>query len=242
MCGRYTITMTYEQLVVRYFIEEANNSFYLPRYNVAPMQTVPAIISDGRVNRIGPLRWGLVPSWANEESMASRAINAKAETLLERPSFRNLIYKKRCIIPADSFYEWRTIGRGKKQPIRFMRRDQAIFSMAGLYDQWIRPSDGVKISTFTIITTTPNAMVAEVHDRMPVILQQEDELRWLDRSNTDTQALLSLLRPFPAQEMMSYPVASLVGSVSQDSPACIERVPPIAPKEEPVQISWFEEL
>jgi putative SOS response-associated peptidase YedK len=227
MCGRYTVTMTYEELVVRYFIEEANSPFYQPRYNVAPMQVVPAIINDGSRNRLGPLRWGLVPNWAKDQSMAGRMINSKSETLLEKPSFRNLVYRKRCIIPADSFYEWKSFGGKTKQPMRFLMEDERIFSMAGLYDSWVNPDDGEKVSTFTIITTTPNDLVSDVHDRMPVILKQEDEAVWLDRQNTDAGLLLSLLKPYPEQEMKRYPVSNIVGQVKNDTADCIAKVEPL---------------
>src|SRR5699024_11032815 len=139
--------------------------------NVAPMQWIPAVIHDGKKNRLGSLRWGLVPYWASDQKMASRLINARSETLLERPSFRKLVYRKRCLIPVDSFYEWKEI-HGKKQPIRFMLKDRSIFSLAGLYDSWECPETGQKLHTCTIITTSPNSLIESVHDRMPVILNE----------------------------------------------------------------------
>lgn len=223
MCGRYTITITFEDLVLRYSAVYTNIPFHEPRYNVAPMQAVPAIIHDGRHNRIGPLRWGLVPSWAKDQSMASRMINAKAETLLEKPSFKHLVSGKRCVIPVDSFYEWKKVG-GAKQPMRFMLKDESIFSLAGLYDSWINPDNGEKVSTFTIITTTPNRLVAEVHDRMPVILKREDEALWLDRHHTNSSQLMKLLQPLPEEDMMCYPVSAQVGNVKNDDSSCIERI------------------
>ncbi|WP_018757511.1 SOS response-associated peptidase [Paenibacillus terrigena] len=238
MCGRYTITMTFDELVVRYFIEEVNDPFYLPRYNVAPMQIVPAIINDGSRNRLGPLRWGLVPNWAKDQRKAGGMINAKAETLLEKPSYRNLVYRKRCIIPADSFYEWKAFG-SKKQPMRFMRRDEGIFSMAALYDSWVNPEDGEKISTFSIITTTPNSLVSDVHDRMPVILRKEDEAYWLDRHQSNPDKLLTLLKPFPESEMMRYAVSSTVGSVKNDGPECVAKVEELKVTEESEQPYLF---
>jgi len=232
MCGRFTITMTFEELLLRFYIDEADNSFYLPRYNVAPMQVIPAIINDGSRNRLGPLRWGLVPNWAKDQRKAGGMINAKAETLLEKPSYRNLVYRKRCIIPADSFYEWKAIG-SKKQPMRFMMREEGIFSMAALFDRWVNPEDGEKISTFSIITTTPNSLVSDVHDRMPVILRPEDEAYWLDRHETNPDKLLPLLKPYPESDMKRYAVSSTVGSVKNDSPACIAQVEELkAPEDE----------
>lgn len=221
MCGRYTITVSFEELLQRYYIDDTTVPFHRPRYNVAPMQMVPAVINDGRQNRIGQLRWGLVSSWAKDESMAGKMINARAETLLEKASFKKLINRKRCIIPIDSFYEWKKVN-GKKQPMRIMLKDESIFSLAGLYDTWVNPTNGEKVSTFTIITTNPNQLVADVHDRMPVILSRENEGSWLDRENANIGELLDLLKPYPAEEMTAYPVSTMVGNVKNDVPECIE--------------------
>ncbi|MFD2445949.1 SOS response-associated peptidase [Bacillus sp. CGMCC 1.16607] len=223
MCGRFTLTITFEELMERYAIEEQRTPFHRPKYNVAPMQQVPAIINDGNKNRLGELRWGLVPSWAKDDKSAGKMINARKETLLEKPSFKNLVYRKRCIIPADSFFEWINV-EGQKRPIRFMKRDESIFSMAGLYDTWINPSNGEKTNTCTIITTTPNNLVSPIHDRMPVILKKEDEQKWLQRNEVNVNELLRLLMPFPAEEMKAYPVSTLVGNVKNEGPECIERI------------------
>lgn len=219
MCGRYTIIVTMEELMLRYLTELPTNRYHTPRYNVAPMQNIPAIIHDGENNRLGELRWGLVPSWASDDRLGSKMINARAETLLEKPSFKSLIRRKRAIIPADGFYEWKQNG-GAKQPMRITLRDGAVFSMAALYDTWIS-SDGRKISTGTIITTTPNSLMADIHNRMPVILRPEDEASWLNRGNNDIDHLMSLLQPYPADEMSAYPVSTLVGNVKNDTEQCI---------------------
>jgi putative SOS response-associated peptidase YedK len=147
-------------------------------------------------------------------------INARAETILEKASFKNLIRRKRAIIPADGFYEWKQLG-SKKQPMRITMKDGAIFSMAALYDTWLAP-DGRKISTCTIITTTPNSLMADIHDRMPVILSPEDEALWLNRDNDDVERLTALLRPYSAELMRAYPVSPIVGNVKNDTPECIE--------------------
>jgi len=223
MCGRYTLTPSFDELISWYNINEAGEPFHDPRYNIAPMQMVPAVIHDGKKNRLGRLRWGLVPSWAKDDMMASKMINARAETLLEKVSFKSLVYKKRCLIPADSFYEWKTLN-GKKQPMRFMLKSNRMFSFAGLYDSWINPSNGEKVSTCTIITTSPNSLVADVHDRMPVIIHRKDEQDWLDRNNTNMNQLTSLLSPYPVEEMKAYPVSAIVGNVKNDLPECIEEV------------------
>jgi len=183
------------------------------------MQEVWAVIHDGVKNRLGELRWGLVPSWAKDDKIGSKMINARAETLLERASFKTLVGRKRAIIPADGFYEWKKSGNSK-QPMRITLKEDALFSMAGLYDTWQTP-DGSKLSTCTIITTSPNSLMADIHDRMPVILHPEDEAFWLDRSNSDTKALTALLKPYPADKMRAYPVSPIVGNVKNDSEECI---------------------
>lgn len=222
MCGRFTITVSFEELLLRYMLDPISPPFHTPRYNVAPGQLVPAIINDGSANRIGQLKWGLVPSWASDEKGGYKMINARSETLLEKPAFKKLIVRKRAIIPADGFYEWQQIG-AKKQPMRIMLKNKEIFSMAALFDTWLAP-DGRKISTFSVITTTPNRLMEPIHNRMPVILPREEEQRWLDRNNEDTSALLSLLKPYPDEEMLAYPVSSKVGNVKNESVNCIEEV------------------
>jgi len=219
MCGRYTVTVTLEELMFRFMAEGTNIPYHRPRYNVAPAQMVPAIISDGERNRIGELRWGLVPSWAEDDKSGFKMINARKETLTDKPSFRGLLERKRCLIPADGYYEWKA-GGTRKQPMRITLRDEGLFAMAGLYDTWV-DADGRKVSTCTIITTTANALTVDIHERMPVILRREDEMRWLDRSKHGAQ-LLPLLAPYPASEMRVYPVSPMVGSVKVDDASLID--------------------
>jgi putative SOS response-associated peptidase YedK len=187
------------------------------------MQNVAAVIHDGEKNRLGELRWGLVPSWASDDKIGSKMINARAETLLEKNAFKALVRRKRALIPADGFYEWKKSGTSK-QPMRITLKDGSLFSMAGLYDTWTAP-DGRKISTCTIITTAPNSLMADIHDRMPVILRPEDEADWLGRDNDDLDRLMSLLRPHPAENMRAYPVSPIVGNVRNDDPECIKELP-----------------
>jgi putative SOS response-associated peptidase YedK len=220
MCGRYTLTVTMEELLLHYLIGTPAVPFHLPRYNVAPGQLIPAVIHDGRSCRIGTLRWGLVPSWAKEEKTGAAMINAKAETLEERPAYREPFRRKRCLIPADGFYEWKKTG-GAKQPFRIRVKSRELFSFAGLYDIWTAP-DGKKLATCTILTTKPNSLMAEIHHRMPVILHPDDEKLWLDRDITEASRLRPLLRPYPADDMYAYPVTPAVGSVRLDSPECIK--------------------
>ena len=222
MCGRYTITITLEELLALYEAEMADAAIVLPRFNIAPMQEVPVIIHDGKRNRLGQLRWGLLPYWAKADDWGAKAINARAETVKEKPAFRTLLTRKRCIVPADGFYEWKRSGKDK-QPYRIVLRDGGLFAMAGLYDTWIGP-DGKKISTVTVITTAPNELVADIHNRMPVILRREDEAAWLSRDNQDQDALLDLLKPYDASQMRAYKVSSAVGNVRNVSEDLIKEV------------------
>ncbi|XOS94503.1 SOS response-associated peptidase [Brevibacillus laterosporus] len=163
---------------------------------------------------MGKLKWGLIPSWSKDEKMAYKMINAKAETIRKKPSFKNLFNRKRCIIPSDGFYEWMKIGNDK-QPMRIMMKDEGVFSLAGLYDTWIN-SEGARINTCTIITTKPNTLMADIHDRMPVIIKREDESLWLNRDVQDGELLESLLLPFDEKQMKAYPVSKMVGNVIND--------------------------
>ncbi|WP_281886813.1 SOS response-associated peptidase [Paenibacillus sp. YYML68] len=231
MCGRYTITLDWDELVLRFMLDQQPGN-YKPRYNAAPGQMIPAIISgvgrgaDGSTyapaNRLGELRWGLVPAWAQDDRGGARMINARSETAAEKPAFRQLLARKRCLIPADGFYEWERRGKSK-QPIRFVLRSGEPFAMAALYDTWVRP-DGTKLHTCSIMTTEPNSVVARVHDRMPVILTRDHEERWLDRRLQSTSELLPMLKPYAAEELDFYEVDSGVGKVSWDEPGCIERI------------------
>lgn len=214
MCGRYTITVTMDELMLRYFTNETTIVHYAPKYNAAPMQYIPAVIHNGKHNKLGELRWGLVPSWAKDDKSGSKMINARAESLLEKASFKNLVSSRRCVIPADGFYDWKP-QKGGKQPLRITLRDGKLFSMAGLYDIWMDQS-GNKLSTCTIITTESNSLMAEIHDRMPVILTPEAETAWLDRHNHDIPSLMKLLRPYDSEQMRAYPVSPAVGNVRND--------------------------
>lgn len=251
MCGRYTILVTMEELMLLYLSELSGElpEMPMPMYNAAPGQMIPAVINDGKRNRFGQLRWGLLPSWATDERSANKPINARAETLMEKASFKHLIARKRAIIPADGFYEWKKTDDGK-QPMRIGMRDGSVFSMAALYDTWVGP-DGRKISTCVIITTEANELVSDIHDRMPVILRPEDCAFWLDRNNTDIRGLLNLLVPYDAGKMRAYPVSPAVGSVKNDGPELIVEYHPEKEEErksggrrqqrgkQPTQLEWL---
>lgn len=224
MCGRFTLGVTMEELMLHYMLNDVPNYIdYRPRYNIAPTQQVFAIIHDGTKRRAGTLRWGLIPYWAKEIRIGSNMINARSETLLDKPAFRVPFLRKRCLIPADGFYEWQKHGNGQKTPFRITLKDRKLFSFAGLYDTWMSP-EGEKISSCTIVTTQPNALMSPIHNRMPVILSAEQEQLWLDRTIQRPEDILPLLTPYPENQMHAYPVTMEVGKVANDS---IELISPV---------------
>jgi putative SOS response-associated peptidase YedK len=215
MCGRFTLTTDLNRLEERFAFRAADFS-YAPRYNVAPTQQVLTLEGE---NRAGFLRWGLIPSWAKEAAMGDRMINARAETVAEKPSFRRALQKRRCLVLADGFYEWKKEGK-KKIPMYIVLKSREPFGFAGLWEAWKAPS-GETLRSCTIITTTPNAFMESIHNRMPVILPREVESLWLDRTLEDPEALTRLLAPYPGEAMTTYVVSSLVNSPRNDTPACI---------------------
>jgi putative SOS response-associated peptidase YedK len=224
MCGRFTLTATVDQLIDRFDIEFfLQEEEYLPSYNVAPSQSVLAVINDGTQNKMGFLRWGLIPPWAKDMSIGYKMINARAETLTDKPSFRNAYKKKRCLIVADSFYEWKRIDSKTKIPMRIKLKSNDLFAMAGLWENWKMP-DGKSIYSCSVITTSPNELVQDIHDRMPVILRPEDENYWLDPSITDTTKLNPLLKPLDYALMEAYEVSSLVNSPKNNSIELIQKI------------------
>lgn len=205
-----------------------------PRYNVAPTDPVHAVASTRGVRRLGALSWGLVPSWSAGPSHR-RLVNVRSETVAERPRFRRLLQGRRCIVPADGFYEWKQVGSGRaKAPFFVRRREEGqLLALAGLWDVW-RPEDGSErgprpLRTCTILTTRPNELVAELHDRMPVILPPDTWELWLDPEVTDVDALTSVLGPCPAEVLQCWPVSTAVNSVRNDGPELIEPVDPMDP-------------
>ncbi|WP_419887967.1 SOS response-associated peptidase [Neobacillus niacini] len=224
MCGRFTLTATVDQLIDRFDIENfLLEEEYFPSYNVAPSQSVLAVINDGSRNKMGFLRWGLIPPWAKDMSIGYKMINARAETLTEKPSFQNAYQKKRCLIVADSFYEWKKLDHKTKIPMRIKLKSNDLFAMAGVWEKWKSP-DGKSIYSCSVITTSPNELVQDIHDRMPVILKPEDEKYWLDPSITDTTKLNPLLKPLDHTIMESYEVSSLVNSPKNNSIELIQKI------------------
>lgn len=219
VCGRFTSSVRREAVAERFQI--AVPETVSERYNVAPAQRVLAIRrGEDREREPALLRWGLIPHWAKDARIAYKMINARAETLLDKSSYRTLIGKRRCLIVADGFYEWRLGTDGRKQPIRFNRIDDDAFAFAGLWTTWADRQRGELIESCTIITTTPNELVAPVHDRMPVILPPELEEPWLD-PELEAQEALAFLQPYPAALMKAHVASPLVNSVRNDFPALL---------------------
>ncbi|MFK9093678.1 SOS response-associated peptidase [Bacillus salipaludis] len=224
MCGRFTLTATFEEIIDRFDIQSfMEEELYSPSYNIAPSQSVLAVINDGRSNRMGFLKWGFIPPWAKDLSIGNKMINARAETITEKPSFRHAFKKKRCIVIADSFYEWKRHEDRTKTPIRIKLKSDELFAMAGIWEGWKSP-DGKTLYTCSVITTGPNNLMKDIHDRMPVILNREDEKTWLDPTISDTTLLQPLLVPFDDRAMETYEVSSLVNSPKNNQPELIEKI------------------
>jgi putative SOS response-associated peptidase YedK len=219
MCGRFTLTVDPGQLQENFPWAEMPEGIPL-RYNIAPSQPAAVVPNDG-LNRVDFFNWGLIPFWAKDPKIGNRMINARAETLAEKPSFRGSFKYKRCLVLADGFYEWRKEpGTKTKTPMYLRMKNKKPFVFAGLWDNW-HSSDGSEIRTFTIITTEPNTLVEEIHNRMPVILPQIAYSDWLQEGENDPSLLKSYLHPYPAEEMEAYPVSRYVNSPKNDSPECI---------------------
>lgn len=220
MCGRYTLAVQLDLVQDRFLLKDQVPNF-VPRYNIAPTQVAPVIISTDSSRQLQLMKWGLIPGWAKDETIGNKLINARAETIAEKPSFRKSFAKRRCIVPADGFYEWKKSPDGRsKTPMRIVVSDQLVFGFAGLWDSWRSP-DGSEIRSYTIITTEPNETMREIHNRMPVILTREAEDTWLDESIDRPELLLPLLVPY-AGEMRAYEVSRAVNSPANDTPVCIK--------------------
>jgi len=225
MCGRFTLTATFTEIIDRFDIQQyIDEELYHPNYNAAPSQPVLAVINDGDKNRLGYLRWGLIPQWAKDPKIGYKMINARAETLTEKPSYRNSYKKRRCLVIADSFYEWKRHDDKSKTPMRIKLKSDKLFAMAGLWEFWKSPTTGEIIYSCTVITTQPNELVKDIHDRMPLILKPEDEKVWLDTSIDDSEYLNDLLKPLPENLMEAYQVSSLVNSSKNNSPNLIQKI------------------
>lgn len=231
MCGRYSITQDLNELekLVRFICKVTE---FKPRLNISPRQNCPVLVWEKNQPVLKEMRWGLIPPWSDDERIGDKMINARAETLTEKTSFKKPFHKQRCLIPADGYYEWQRSGTGRI-PFRFTMADNQFFCMAGLWERWIRPhqegeldldvtgpSVSQVVETFTIITTEPNLMAAKVHNRMPVIVGPEHFSWWLE-SKFEPEFLKTLLRPFPAELMRCERVSVRVNDARNEGPECV---------------------
>ncbi|MGA2068584.1 MAG: SOS response-associated peptidase [Thermoguttaceae bacterium] len=233
MCGRFTLRAPASAVAEAFSLVDV--PAWQPRFNIAPSQPVPVVrlspaaaetpgTGAARQRQLVFLRWGLIPSWADDPAIGNRLINARAETAAEKPAFRAAFRQRRCLLVADGFYEWRRSDRPKatrRQPYLFQMRDGRPMGFAGLWESWEGP-DRSRIESCTILTTAASDLVAPVHDRMPVILAPADYARWLDPAASRPEPLLGLLGPYPSREMTAYPVSAAVNSPACDGPQCVE--------------------
>ncbi len=221
MCGRFPRSRTTDE-IAKLFRVAGPMLNTTPSYNVAPMQDVLAIIyekhSAARV--FATLRWGLIPRWAKDASVAAKLINARSETLLEKPSFRDAFRQRRCVIPADGFYEWTRDAR--RQPFAVAKRDRSMIGFGGLWDEWTDPASGERVKTCTIVTTEANPLCAPIHDRMPVIVADGDIATWLGEEPATERSITDLLHPYPANDLEVFAVGKRVGNVRNDDPTLFQ--------------------
>ena len=237
MCGRYRLSTHPHALYEQFALEMVNpdEREVPPRYNIAPTQPVLAVRArpDGK-RELVLLHWGLIPGWAKEPSIGNRMINARAETVAEKPSFRTALRRRRCLIPADGFYEWRASARGPKQPFDIARGDGAPFAFAGLWEHWQGPN-GEEIESCAVVTTAANRLMSPIHSRMPVVLAPEDYAAWLASTGEKADDVLPLLAPREWAGMRARPVGTFVNNARHEGPQCLapaaEAPPP--PEEEP---------
>ncbi|WP_186575831.1 SOS response-associated peptidase [Aquibacillus kalidii] len=219
MCGRFTMDASELEILKEYELNDEIIGFQ-PRYNIAPGQNVLAIIHDGKKKRVGFLKWGLVPSWAKDTKIGYKMINARSETAHEKPSFKKLLAKKRCLIVADSFYEWQKSENGK-QPKRISLKDRKLFAFAGLWDKWEQGEE--QLFTCTILTKSANKFMEPIHDRMPVILPKKEEEYWINPQTRDPDEVGQFLSHLPSSELLdAYNVSSLVNSAKNEQRECME--------------------
>lgn len=220
MCGRYSLTIGMDEMVKAFGVLPGPE--LVPRYNIAPTQTVPVVCQNGDgVRHLRQYHWGLIPHWAKDASIGSRMINARCETVAEKPAFRGAIRYRRCLIPASGFFEWKQ-SDNKKVPFYIRRQDQAPMAFAGIWDTWKGQEE--TIVSCSILTTGANTLVAKLHDRMPVILSSAEYETWLDREVDDPGALVPLYRAFPSDLLEAYEVSTVVNKPQNDSKECIEAV------------------
>lgn len=221
MCGRFDLHLPKELLEEIFGISITLD--LRPRYNISPTQEIAVIRTNpDRIRQLDLLRWGLIPPWAKDPVIGSRMINARSETVHEKPTFRSAFKHRRCVIPANGFYEWKE-AEGRKKPLYVKMKDNNPMIFAGLWDNW-KPEEGEEIESCSILTTSSNDLITPLHDRMPVILDIKDVDLWLDPHITVPEPLKSLFKPYPSVKMEIYPVSDMVNSPKYDGPQCIERI------------------
>lgn len=219
MCGRFALSAP--EKAVRKHFDLKESAPLAPRYNIAPGQEIAAVRQRQSSNELVLFHWGLIPFWAKDARIGSRMINARAETISEKPSFRNSFEKYRCLIPANGFYEWKEIsGKKRKQPCFIRMRDKGLFAMAALWSTWQDKTTGRTIQSCAIVTIEPNTLLQDIHNRMPVIISPEQYTLWLDPS-AKPEDLKDLCRPFASEDMEAYPVSGLCNNSNIDTPECI---------------------
>ena len=217
MCGRYVLRSTPQRIREAFGIEgpdTAHSEEWRPRYNIAPSQVAPVVRLVESERHLDLLRWGLIPSWAKDSSIATKLINARSETAATKPAFRKAFRSHRCVVPADGFYEWQQLASGK-QPHFIHRKDGELMALAGLWEHWAPPGTSESVQTFTILTTAANRWMQRLHDRMPVVLKGDELARWLD-PGAQAAELQQLLKPLGEGELDAYPVSKSVGNVRND--------------------------
>lgn len=226
MCGRYKLLFSAEELARR-FAAITGDLTIAPRYNISPGTYQPLIWQSPEARRLEAFWWGLVPAWAKDKSFGARTINARGETVAEKPAFRAAFRQRRCLVPADGYYEWRTLPGGRKQPYLMRMADGDVFAFGGLWESWQGPEGTLR--SFCLITIEPNALAARIHDRMPVIIAPHDYTRWLDPTLKDTDVVRAMLQPYPAAQMVAHPVGPKVSNARNEGPELAEPRPDLDP-------------
>ena len=232
MCGRYSLTHG-AKAIRDVFGVDAPSELLWPRYNIAPTQPVLAVRTNPHKKDIREavgLHWGLVPPWADDVSIGNRLINCRSETAAEKNAFKHAYRRRRCLLPCSGFYEWKKLNSKTKQPYYIQMADEQPFGLAGLWEHW-QDAHGNELESCTILTTSPNALMADLHDRMPVIIDIMHHARWLDAELQDYDAIAKMVGPYPRELMMAHPVSTLVNSPKHDSPENIKEVPPLLPED-----------
>lgn len=224
MCGRFLLTIDEITAIAKRFgiLERFLKIEWIPHYNIAPTQQCLTVIVEENKPHLVPMSWGFIPHWSKDKKSGYSLINARAESVKIKPAFRESFQRRRCLVPADGFFEWRKTPQGKI-PFCVRLKNEEIFAFAGLWDQWTS-EEGESIKSFTILTCQSNALVANLHDRMPVILKRENEDAWLDPSVRDPEKLEPLLSPYPDREMKMYEVSSVVNSWKNDTDECVRPI------------------